>query len=178
MSVNVSEFNWTAPREKAAVLVAEDEQTDKAIAAAVGITERTLERWKQHPTFTARVAEHVQALEAEMLKFSIAKRRKRVAALDDRWKRMQALIAARAEDLAEDIGGGDTGLLVHQVRAIGNGENQQIIDQYAVDTGLLKELREHEKQAAQELGQWTEKTDVTSGGQAIKAYIGVDVEAV
>ena len=29
---------------------------------------------------------------------------------------------------------------------------------YSVDTGLLRELREHEKLAAQELGQWEERT--------------------
>jgi hypothetical protein len=30
-----------------------------------------------------------------------------------------------------------------------------------VDTGLLRELRAHERQAAQELGQWMEKSDTS-----------------
>jgi hypothetical protein len=37
------------------------------------------------------------------------------------------------------------------------------VEEYQVDTGLLKELREHEKQAAQELGQWSEKARVEQG---------------
>ena len=46
-------------------------------------------------------------------------------------------------------------------QAIGVGANQQTIEEYAIDTGLLKEFRAHEQQAAQELGEWVEKKDTT-----------------
>ena len=36
-----------------------------------------------------------------------------------------------------------------------------LVEVASLDVGLLKELREHEKQAAQELGQWTEKRELT-----------------
>lgn len=185
MIQNETGFTWTAQRERAALLVAEDELSDEKIAESCGVKRVTLYRWKQHPEFSERVAEHVTALEAEMLKYSIAKRRKRIAALDDRWQRMQQVIEARSLDMSgvdrdgiPAIPGGITGLLVHQEKAIGTGQNQTIIDEYAVDTGLLRELRAHEEQAAKELGQWTEKKDLTSGGEVIKSYIGVDLDKV
>jgi len=57
-----------------------------------------------------------------------------------------------------DVPGGSTGLLVCQYQ--GKSENAV----YRVDPGLiglLAELRAHEKQAAEELGQWSEKHAVT-----------------
>jgi hypothetical protein len=43
-----------------------------------------------------------------------------------------------------------------------------VVDEYAVDGVLLKELREHEKQAAQELGQWSDKAKVEQGPIDVK----------
>lgn len=48
--------------------------------------------------------------------------------------------------------GAETGLMVHTVTYLKDGRREE----WAVDTGLLKELREHEKQAAQELRQWSD----------------------
>lgn len=50
---------------------------------------------------------------------------------------------------------------------------QEQADSLPGDMGILKELREIEKQAAQELGQWTEKHEVE---QTTKAYIAVSPE--
>ena len=102
----------------------------------------------------------------------IAIREKRVAELDDRHRRMRLIIDERGVEMAgcaycgkpkEDhpvvlspdricerfmaIAGGASGLLSRDFKADGH----QV---FRVDTGLLSELREHEKQAAQELGQW------------------------
>jgi hypothetical protein len=43
-----------------------------------------------------------------------------------------------------------------------------VVEEYEVDTGLLKELREHEKQAAQELGQWSDKARAEQGPIDVK----------
>lgn len=167
-------FRWTAVRAQAAVWVAQDEQSDEQIAEASGVDRVTLHRWKQHPVFATRVQEHVARLAEVALKRGIAQREKRVAALHDRWKRMQRVIEARADDASmADVPGGPTGLLVRQVKNIQVADvwggldsdlqeskpskKSRMVEEYAVDTGLLKELREHEKQAAQELGQWVEK---------------------
>lgn len=130
--------------------------SDEWIAAQVGIGRRTLARWKVEPAFQTRIAHHaaiqLAAVEAE----GISNRQNRVAALNDRWSRMRQVIAARAEDMAE-VPGGETGLLVRQTKSIGFGENNTVVEEYAVDTGLLRELRAHEEQAAKELSQWVDR---------------------
>jgi hypothetical protein len=164
MSLNVTKFVWTEPRAQAAALVAADDLSDDAIADAVGTTKRTLERWKLYPEFRARVQEHVAIAEVQALEHGIARRPKRVEVLNDIWQRGRRLIEARAQEHA-DVPGGDTGLLVRQVKLSARGDE---VEEYAVDTGLLKELREHAKQAAQELGQWVDKNALTdSKGQDV-----------
>ena len=107
------------------------------------------------------------------------------------------MIEARAEE-HKDVPGGSTGLLVRQVKLVKiysvpgqdleddepdaadvlcSAKLNQVVYEYAVDTGLLKELREHERQAAQELGQWTEKHE-SSNELLIREYVGIDVDKV
>ena len=160
MSQNVSEFEWTKTREKAALLVANGQLTEDEIAAKLSINRRTLVRWKTEEAFKARVAEHVAAIREALKDNGIAEKLNRVAAYNDRWKRMQEVIEQRAKAHADVEAGGNTGLVVRQIKGIGKGENFREVEEYAVDTGLLRELREHEKQAAQELGQLTEKAEL------------------
>lgn len=155
MSERARQFAWTEPRVQAAALVAADDLFDGEIAQQLGIDPKTLYRWRQHPVFQARVAEHVAAAEKQALEHGIAQRPKRVAYLDEIWKKGRRLIAARAVEHA-DVPGGETGLLVRQVKLSATGRE---VVEFVVDTGLLKELRETNKQAAQELGQWVEKQD-------------------
>ena len=60
----------------------------------------------------------------------------------------------------QNVPGGRAGLLVRRVKSIGAGENAREVVEYEVDTALLKELRELERQAAQEAGQWATKHEV------------------
>jgi hypothetical protein len=194
---NGTTFQWSGKAEQVALLVAQDEQTDVEIATACKIGKRTLERWKHRPEFLARVQEHRDTWRAEIKAKGIADRQNRVDALNDRHERMQRVIEARADELA-DVPGGNTGLLVRQAKlvkvyetagpppadqAAAEGETlysakrDVIVYEYAVDTGLLKEMRETEKQAAQDLGQWTEKQE-HAGEILVRQYIGVDVEQV
>lgn len=184
--------NGLTPREdRAAWLVAADELSDEAIAAECKIGRTTLHRWRQQSAFQQRVAEHASALEAETQRHAIAKRRKRVAALQRRWDGMHRVIDERAQDVASGgvmvetpngreriiAPGWETGLLVRTEKQIGAGERAVHVVEFAVDTGLLKELRAHEEQAAKELGQWSEKHE-HSGEVTVRRYIGVDVDAV
>lgn len=188
----------TGRQEEAAALVAADLLSDSAICKRVGIGSRqTLHVWKQRPEFAARVAELRADIRANARLDGIASVDNRVAALNDRWRRLQAIIEARAVELA-DVPGGETGLLVREVQLvklhdagpreddepdvemepqphggalkrtrrtredilIALKESVEVVS-YSIDTGLLRELREHEKQAAQELGQWKEKREET-----------------
>lgn len=201
------EWKWTGQRETAAALVAADEIPDREIAARVGVVERTLERWKLAPEFRQRVDAHIRAFKDRVRRRGIAILEKRVAALDDRWNRLQEVIAQRAaaavqqasrnqaeavkkdaelagaplEDFAE-YPGILTGLIVRDVKAIksypaegGKPPQTVFLDEYGVDTGILGELRAHEVQAAKELQQWLDKTDVTSAGKAIGAALLEDL---
>jgi hypothetical protein len=153
----------TRKQAQAAARVAEDQQTDAQIAAAVGVSAVTLWKWKQRPDFAARVEEHKARWAAEIEQEGIANRQNRVDALNERWRLMQQVIAARAADESMTGTGHETGLLVRTYKP----GKYRVVEEYRFDAALLAELRAHEKQAAEELGQWTKKTDVTSGGKPL-----------
>jgi len=171
---DTSKPNKSARRERAAHLVAEDKLSDELIAAEVGVKRLTIARWKTQESFKNRVAEIVEEVRAALTARNILNREKRLASLEERQRLMTEVIRQRAVNLKDVPGGGNTGLLVRQVKGIGKGEDFQVVEEYAVDTGLLRELREHEKQAAIELGEWTEKQDVTSGGARLTFTLKLD----
>lgn len=184
-------FRWDSRRERAAQEVAEDRITDEQIAMNAGVSRKTLAEWKKHPDFATRVEEHIDAYRKIVRERGIGSVDRRVAALDDRWRRMAQVIEARAAGMAGACEGGETGLLVRQTKfvkvfvptkaaqkALDSGQKriddlsdddffptkeQRPVTEYAVDTGLLAELRSHEKQAAQELGQWVDRQKIDVG---------------
>lgn len=161
----MAEFRWSGRRERAALLVAQDELSDEQIAESVNVTRRALAKWKRAPEFAARVADLVAAMREAVRARGIAERQNRVDALNERWELMRKIVAERAaaQEMAQ-IAGGKTGLLVRQLKQVGVGREAQVVEEFSVDTGLLRELREHEKQAAIELGQWQEKREVSGPG--------------
>lgn len=184
-SQNVSKMRLTERHELAAALLAADELTDEQIAAQVGISRRVLARWKRHPDFDALVQHHLDVFRRRVESRGIASRHRRVAQQDERWRKCQQIIAERAADETwAHIPGWRTGLLVHQRKQVGGGRDAQIVDDFAVDTGLLREMRELEKHAATELGQWSEKHDHTvtfrlrQEIERLAADLGLDVDEV
>lgn len=154
-------FEWNAQSERAAQLVADGDLSNEKIAAEVGVGRTTLYRWSNHKDFAERVESILEDYRKAVRRRGLAILERRVNALNDRWDRMQRVIEQRAvdPDLAA-VPGGPTGLIVRDLKGIGKGGDFQVVEVYSVDTGLLRELREHEKQAAQELGQWTERQHV------------------
>lgn len=158
----MTRFKWTDKAESAALLVASERHTNQQIAETLGVGKTQVDRWKTYPEFRARVDEHQEDFRATVRRRGIGQLERRVAALNDRWERMQRVIEARAEAYADDDHGGETGLIRRKLMGwSGKGEDKEPIFDYEFDAALLKELREHEKQAAQELGQWTEKRELT-----------------
>lgn len=100
----------------------------------------------------------------------LAVREKRLQEQQDRHNRLKLVMQERAEDMA-DVPGGKSGLLVRQIKQIGNGENAREVEEYKLDDGLLSEFREHEKMIAIELGQWQEQ----AGGPASMTVICGDL---
>jgi hypothetical protein len=148
-------FRWTGRRLLAARLIAEDLLSDVKIAAKVGVDRRQLARWKNHADFLAKVKDLVTAMGERSLRFAVARRHRRVKAMNDRWRRLKRVVRERAAapEMA-NVPGGKTGLLVRKVKSIGGGESAREVEEFEVDTGLLREIRDLEKQVAQELGQW------------------------
>ena len=72
--------------------------------------------------------------------------------------------------MAEEVPGGDTGLLVKEVFYSSNGTRER----YEVDTALLKEIRATEEQAARELGQWIDRARV----DLVKTEEWVEIKAL
>lgn len=154
-SVPVRQWKWTKRKHTAANLLARGELLDKEVAVKVGVSDKQIQRWKQSSQFADRVKLVAERIGEMASRFAIASKMRRIKALDDRWRRMQQITEERAiYHEMDDVAGGATGLLVKTLKNVGSGATAHDVDEYAVDTGLLKEMREIEKQAAQELGQW------------------------
>jgi hypothetical protein len=161
MQRNATPFTWTIAREKAAALLADGELTDREIAAQVGVDRPTLWRWRQHPDFAARVRSILERAAEELERHAIALKNRRMAGYDRRWRALQQVIEERAADPSmEGVPGGRTGLLVRTLKTVGSGEAARQVEEYRLDAALLKELRELERQAAEEAGQWTTRAEV------------------
>jgi hypothetical protein len=157
----------------------------RQIADRLEIDRRTLTRWKQYPGFAARIDEHLAEIRDEVRRVGLADLYNRISALNERWEAMRRIIDERAADPEmANVPGGTTGLLVKTVRRVvvedetrdGSGRrSSREICEYSVDTGLLREILAHEKQAAQELGQWMEKTEAKVSVGAIQPIRIVNV---
>lgn len=177
-SPDVTAFRWNPARERAAELLAQDKQSDETIASEVGVTRRQLARWKLIPAFRERVESRAAEALAELRAKGLLERVNRLEALRDVADRIHRVMSERGEsELMAEVAGGRTGLLVAKpvlVRVYEADEamgdvlipvkQSRIAYEYAVDTGTLRELRETMKQAAQELGEWSEKHEVGGKG--------------
>jgi hypothetical protein len=160
LKCTVLAFEWAPPRETAAQLLAEGEKSLPEIAADLGIHRNTLVTWKNHPEFAKRVADIRKLLGETIIARAIARKASRIRAMDERWHAMMQIIKERSLDPSmQDIPGGKTGMLVRTIKSVGSGDNCREVHEYTFDAALLKELREHERQAAEELGQWEQHVD-------------------
>lgn len=158
------QFIITAKHLEAARLFAEGlSQAD--VSLRMGEKLSTVRRWYDRPAFKQEVEGFVEAARAAILSQGIAAKQNRIDEYDRRWREMKALMKARAEwDVLSDVPGGQTGLLCRDFKGL--------IPVYKVDAALLREMRELEKQAAIEVGDWTEKKELTGeDGGAIPVSI-------
>lgn len=166
-------------KQRAAILLADDAKDEYEIADEVGVNRVTLWRWQQEPEFNAMVGDYRGQIIADALRLPIAKKHERLKVLNDLHSRSLRVIAERAARYAAELGadsperatrrffGSDTppeaatGIMARQEAMNPKG---QLTVNWSVDTGLLKEIRETEKQAAQELGQWVDKGEISGPG--------------
>jgi transposase-like protein len=167
-------------RERAAHLLAENDKTTLQIADEIGVNRKTLARWQQDAAFAFRVEQLRKAFFDKLNAKTEASdadriRRKewRVNQLQSLADRMQLIIDERQAAMSGELEkssddgsltmvrqypGGASGLLARSYDKFGN----EILK---FDAALARELSNTYKQAAQELGQWTEKAEVDIGGE-------------
>ncbi len=120
-----------------------------------------LQRWSVAHSWQARLAAIAEEERQAIVRRGIAEKQNRVDLLVDLAKRYQQVIEARAKD-NDDLTGGETGLIVREVTYLPGGSTRE---RQEADVAVTKELRELAKQAAQELGEWTEKQAIDHGGK-------------
>lgn len=150
-------FTFNAKSLRAAQLLALGELSGVQIAKEIGCGYSTLWKWKNNAAFAFRVEQFRKQISEDIQSTSIARSEFRLGALQDRWSKLQQIVRERgASEQMKDVPGGTSGYLVHQVRSLGEGASA---DEYYFDAALAREMREIEKQAAQEAGQWVTRVD-------------------
>lgn len=177
-------FQRTRIRDRAAYLVARGGTSDQKIAQVCSVTPATIQQWKHRPEFQRWIKEYLDDWHKEFLAEGLKTKEARVKLLEDRHRRLTEIILARSQDPdLQQVPGGNTGLLSRTAKAIGTGPNQRIVFEYPVDIGLLRELRAHEQQAAQEQDQWAERKEISGPGgapiqQQLMARVQVDLRSL
>lgn len=156
----MTEF-WTRPRILAAQLLAEDRETDVAIAALIGKSRKWLSEQKLLPEFKERVRTIGEELAASALANGIANQQVRLAEQNERWLAMIQVRKERAASMAGlGVTGAGTGLITRDYK------HDTYV--YEVDAGLLSEQLKLEAQVAKELGQSKDR-EKQGGGTTIVA---------
>ena len=151
----------TVEQEKTAALIAEAELGIEEIANRMNISRGTIHYWRQtRPEFVELIETHRAEMRKAVREHGISIVENRIKASHRRWQKMHRLIEARAES-HKDIPGGDTGMLVKDVKSLGEGAT---VDVYSFDAALMREIREIEKHAAEQLGQLEDEKPKTSDG--------------
>jgi phage terminase small subunit len=100
----------------------------------------------------------IQAWREEAKQSAVTDMAHRLNVLDGIEQKLLAVIEARSDAYsATDVIGGDTAIVVRQYKMIGSGREAEMVEEYAVDTATIRELRAVHEQVAKELGQWTER---------------------
>lgn len=156
--------NLTIKQQRAALLVAEDELTDEAIAAEVGITRETLHQWKKRDEFAAVVAAHIEAFKDRALVEGFADKRARVQ-----------LLNAMTFDVSSKIQ--KNGYVREEVRIAANGEH---VSFEVFDKPMMSELRGLLDDIAKEMGDRKTVAEVSGpdGEPLVLGLVGVDLGKV
>lgn len=165
-------------KHRAAILLAEDELSDDAIAETVGIVRSTLSEWKLDPEFAAVVGGYQGSIVAEALKLPIAKKHERIRQLNNLNETYWQIINDRAstygamadtpEEAARSVFGSDTvpwartGMMVRQPKISASGKT---VVEWGFDKSLDSAIKETLKQAAAELGQADQTLNVNHTGE-------------
>lgn len=151
---------------RAARLIAEGWHTFPAIAKKIGITRQQLLNWRSEPAFKAKVDDFKRIYAERVRSEFIASTDNRVKLLNQVARDLLKVKKERGEEL-KYVAGGSTGLLVRRYKSIGSGETAEKVEEFELDSVLLKELREHMTQVARELGQLDKASDADQQAERV-----------
>lgn len=154
-------------QERAAVLLAADELTDKEIAKKIGVGGGCLGRWKKDEAFMTRVKLEIAIMAERALSKGIARRDRRLTRLDTLVNSVDQVLRERgaARDM-KGVPGGKTGLITRDYKSIGGVP----IPIYRVDNPSIQSIIDLQKEAAEETGQRVRKSEVAGAdGQPLIA---------
>ena len=135
------------PRKLDAIGMLAAHLTVEEVAKRCGVTSRTIESWRANEEFANELAKQRNAWRDRAINDGIADQTRRLFRLNDRWRRMQAVIEQRAAFWGTKEKDPETTLPPGALTGVLGSDGN-------VDIRLLRELRAHEEQAARELHQW------------------------
>lgn len=151
-------------RALATQLLAETKLSIDEVAAKVGCSPRTLNYWKLDPEFQEALKLARNAWRARANQGGLADLDFTLRNLQDRHKRLRAIIEHRAKDpQLRQAPGGRTGLytVTYKMRSMGEGLGSETVAEYSIDVAMLQEMREIEVQIQTHLGTWKQKVEHT-----------------
>lgn len=155
--------NTDAKKAVAIAMLAPADRTIRSVIAELGISRTQFFKWRQDPLFDRLLEESRAAYAKRFFHIGLVNKEQRLMHLNDMHERLMEVIEERAESpIYKEAPGGSTGLIVKTIRIITpKGKPPIRINEYKVDTATLAELREIQRDVAEEMGQLTQKHELT-----------------
>jgi len=147
---NDTRWAWDEQKLEALDLIAEGCTPHELIAQKLGIGRKTLWVWREQPAFQSRLQAILHEAAQSLATTRVAHKVLRVKDMQERIEALQYIVSERAKHYGGMHPGADTGYVAPVATASGR-------QAWAVDTGLMTELRALEQAVAKELGQLVEK---------------------
>lgn len=156
------------------------------ITADTGVARTTIHLWRSiHPQFQAKIREFQEKFEADVRDRYVSQKHVRIGRYVDILEKLDRIMTARglhferSPDL-DASGGGETGVIVRQYKAIGTGPMAEKVTEYATDAVLLREYRAYSELLSKELGQWVDRQEHSGvgGGPIIVREVVINTPAI
>lgn len=156
-------WEWTKARLTAVHLLAEGQLSQEKIAAKCGVTTVTIRAWCQVDEFATKLRQAMQAFDMQAMSHGYARQSVRLTLLSNLIDRQKIIVEERAKAHGK-LTGGSSGLVAHEVRSVGVGENATLEDFVSFDGSLNREMRATLAQIAEETGQVSSKVELSGPG--------------
>lgn len=176
-------WKWDRRKTKAAVLLASGDHNRDKICELVPCDKNTLARWKRVPEFRDRVQEIRDEILDDLVSHGVGNKSRRIRRLNKHWEDLMQVLTTK--DLNAKLEGlhGEHGGMLAARRVddweVKDGKRKKITKTiFVFDRDvprILKEMREIEKAAATEVGDFIQKIqlDPSDGSEPVRILMGV-----